>query len=121
MRHAAPAQAGHHPRARRRALRRSRAKGGRLGDGFFPGKGDHAELERLFGVARQAAFEAGRNPDVLTFTSGGNGAIGSRALDEVGELAAMGVTRVVLPSFLFWQDTEEALARYGAEIIAKAP
>jgi hypothetical protein len=69
----------------------------------------------------RAAFEAGRNPDVLTFTSGGNGAIGSRALDEVGELAAMGVTRVVLPSFLFWQDTEEALARYGAEIIAKAP
>lgn len=58
---------------------------------------------------------------MLTFTSGGNGAIGSRALDEVGELAAMGVTRVVLPSFLFWQDTEEALARYGAEIIAKAP
>jgi probable F420-dependent oxidoreductase len=104
---------GHSDAAARRA--------GRLGDGFFPGKGDHAELERLFGVARQAAFEAGRNPDVLTFTSGGNGAIGSRALDEVGELAAMGVTRVVLPSFLFWQDTEEALARYGAEIIAKAP
>lgn len=54
-------------------------------------------------------------------TSGGNGAVGSRALDEVKALAEMGVDRVVLPSFLFWKDTDAALERYEAEVISKAP
>lgn len=75
----------------------------------------------LFDVARAAATEAGNDPDQLVFTSGGNGAVGSRALDEVKALADLGVSRVVLPAFLFWQDTEAALARYGAEVIARAP
>lgn len=78
-------------------------------------------LGRLFDVARAAATEAGNDPDQLVFTSGGNGAVGSRALDEVKALADLGVSRVVLPAFLFWQDTEAALARYGAEVIARAP
>jgi probable F420-dependent oxidoreductase len=104
---------GHSDAAARRA--------GRLGDGFFPGKGDHAELTRLFDVARAAAAEAGNDPDDLVLTSGGNGAVGSRALDEVKALAEMGVDRVVLPSFLFWKDTDAALERYEAEVISKAP
>lgn len=104
---------GHSDAAARRA--------GRLGEGFFPGKGDHAELKRLYDVARAAAVEAGRDPDALGFTSGGNGAVGANALDEVRALAGIGVTRVVLPAFLFWHDTEDALARYGAEVIAHAP
>ncbi len=111
---AIPVHVGGHSNA---AARRA----GRLGDGFFPGKGDHAELGVLFDVARAAATEAGNDPDQLVFTSGGNGAVGSRALDEVKALADLGVSRVVLPAFLFWQDTEAALARYGAEVIARAP
>jgi probable F420-dependent oxidoreductase len=93
-------------------------RAGRLGDGFFPGKGSHDELARLFEVARTTAHEHGRDPSSIQMTTGGNGAIGSRALDEVEALAAIGADRVILPAFLFWEDTEAALARYGEEVIA---
>lgn len=103
---------GHTDAAARRA--------GRLGDGFFPGKGDHAELRRLFDLARRTAVEHGRDPAAIEMTTGGQGAVGSRALDEVKALAEIGTDRVIVPSFLFWADTADALARYGDEVIAKA-
>jgi probable F420-dependent oxidoreductase len=92
-------------------------RAGRLGDGFFPGKGTHEDQAKLF--ERASAVEHGRDPDAIQLTSGGNGAIGSGALDEVKALADMGVTRVMVPSFLFWEDTADALARYGDDVIAK--
>jgi probable F420-dependent oxidoreductase len=104
---------GHTDAAARRA--------GRLGDGFFPGKGTHDELSRLYDVARAAATEHGRDADAIEFTTGGNGAIGSGALDEVRALADIGTDRVILPAFLFWEDTADALARYGDEVISRAP
>jgi probable F420-dependent oxidoreductase len=100
---------GHTEAAARRA--------GRLGDGFFPAVSDHDRLRHLFAVAKESAAEAGRDPEALELTTGGGGAVGSRALDEVAALAEMGVERVVLPSFLFFSDTEAALARYGEEVI----
>jgi probable F420-dependent oxidoreductase len=103
---------GHTDAAARRA--------GRLGNGFFPGKGSHAELARLFDVVRATATEHGRDPGAIEFSTGGNGAIGSGALDEVAALADIGTTRVILPAFLFWEDTADALARYGDEVIARA-
>ena len=104
---------GHTDAAARRA--------GRLGDGFFPGKGSHQELARLFDVVRATATEHGRDPGAIEFSTGGNGAIGGGALDEVAALADIGTTRVILPSFLFWEDTADGLARYGDEVIARAP
>ncbi len=101
---------GHTDAAARRA--------GRLGDGFFPGKGSHEELARLFEVTRQAARDAGRDPGEIEFTTGGNGAVGARALDEARQLTEMGATRIIVPAFLFWRDTVDALARYGDEVIA---
>jgi probable F420-dependent oxidoreductase len=103
---------GHTKTAARRA--------GRLGDGFFPGRGGHAELAELFDIARGAAVEAGRDPAAIEFTTGGNGAVGGGALDEVKALADLGVDRVIVPSFLFWNDAESALGRYGDEVIARA-
>jgi probable F420-dependent oxidoreductase len=103
---------GHTEAAARRA--------GRLGDGFFPGKGSHEEQAALFDVMRATAKEHGRDPDAIEISSGGNGAIGGGALDEVKALADLGVTRVILPAFLFWNDTAEALARYGDEVIARS-
>lgn len=103
---------GHTDAAARRA--------GRLGDGFFPGKGSHEELARLFDVVRATATEHGRDPGAIEFSTGGNGAIGGGALDEVAALADIGTTRVILPAFLFWEDTSDALARYGDEVIARA-
>lgn len=110
---AVPVHVGGHSEA---AARRA----GRLGDGFFPAKGDHQRLRHLFDLARRSAEEAGRDPDALELTSGGNGAVGPGALAEVEALAALGVDRVVVPSFLFFSDPEVSIARYGEEVIAQA-
>lgn len=102
---------GHTPVAARRA--------GRLGDGFFPASGSHDRLAELFAVVRATAEEAGRDPDAIELTTGGNGALGPGALDEVAALAALGVDRVILPSFVFWNDPAGSLARYGDEVISQ--
>lgn len=72
---------GHSPAAARRA--------GRLGDGFFPARGAPAEL---FAMARDAAREAGRDPDKLEITVGL-----PEKLEDIPALAAMGVSRVLVP------------------------
>jgi probable F420-dependent oxidoreductase len=95
-------------------------RAGRLGDGFFPARGDHAELTHLFEIARTSARDAGRDPDALQFTTGGRGAVGERALDEVDALAKLGVTRVVVPAQLFFKEPIEGIARYGADVIARS-
>ena len=101
---------GHSEAAARRA--------GRLGDGFFPGEGNHAKLAALIEIARNAAADAGRDPQQLEITSGGRGVFGPGALDEVAALADLGVDRVVVPAFLFYADTADALTAFGAEVIA---
>jgi probable F420-dependent oxidoreductase len=102
---------GHSEAAARRA--------GRLGDGFFPGKGD---LPHLFSVARAAAEEAGRDPDALELTAGERDVIGPDALDGVKRLADMGVSRVVVPPLAFdGASIGDALKRYGDDVIARAP
>jgi probable F420-dependent oxidoreductase len=97
----------------------SARRAGRLGDGFFPGKGSHEELAKLFDVVRRTAEEHGRDPGSIQLTSAGRGAVGSRAAEEVELLAALGVQRVILPGFLFWNDPEEALGRYGEDVISQ--
>jgi probable F420-dependent oxidoreductase len=94
-------------------------RAGRLGDGYFPGKGTHEELARTFDIVRTTAREHGRDPDAIEMTTGGNGAVGSGALDEVKALTDLGVARVIVPAFLFYRDTEAALARYGEEVISR--
>jgi probable F420-dependent oxidoreductase len=102
---------GHTDAAARRA--------GRLGDGFFPGSTGHDETDRLFTLARDTAKEHGRDPDAIEMTTGGNGAIGPDALDEVKALADIGTDRVMIPAFTFWGNSD-ALHRYRDEVIAKA-
>jgi probable F420-dependent oxidoreductase len=94
-------------------------RAGRLGDGFFPGKGTHEQLARSFDIVRDTARQCGRNPDAIEMTTGGNGAIGPNALNEVKGLSDIGVARVIVPSFLFYRDTADSLARYGDEVISK--
>lgn len=102
---------GHSPAAARRA--------GRLGDGFFPGRGEHDDLRALFDIMRVTAVHAGRDPDAIELTAGGLGAVGEQALDEVAALAELGVGRVILPAFLFWRDPAADLARYAEDVIAR--
>lgn len=112
VRGAVPIHVGGHTEA-------SARRAGRLGDGYFPGKGSHEELAHLFDVVRLSAAEHGRDPGSIKLTSAGRGAVGSRATEEVEMLAAMGVSRVILPSFLFWNDPEETLAAYGDDVISQ--
>lgn len=102
---------GHTEPAARRA--------GRLGDGFFPGSGTHEELVHLLDVMRATAKEHGRDPEAIEISSGGKGAIGEGALDEIKQLADLGVDRVMIPSFIFFGDPD-GIARYGDEVISRA-
>jgi len=72
---------GHSKAAARRA--------GRLGDGFFPARG---WPEELFALARQTAKQHGRDPDEIELT-----ASLPDDLDDIPKLAAMGVTRILIP------------------------
>jgi probable F420-dependent oxidoreductase len=95
-------------------------RAGRLGDGFFPASGSHDRLAELFDTVRATARDHGRDPDAVELSTGGNGAVGANALDEVKALADLGVHRVILPSFLFFGSPADDLARYGDEVIAKS-
>lgn len=104
---------GHSNAAARRA--------GRLGDGFFPGKGSNERLRELFGIMRDAAREAGRDPEAIELTTGGAAAFAPDPVAALRELEEdLGVHRVVIPPLAF--DPEEigpALARFGNDVIAK--
>jgi len=67
-------------------------RAGRIADGFFPGRSKPDEVRALLQTMRQAAEEAGRNPDSIELTLG--------ALPDPGfveQLVELGVDRVVLP------------------------
>jgi probable F420-dependent oxidoreductase len=100
---------GHTEAAARRA--------GRLGDGFFPAKG---ETEHLIEVMRDTARDAGRDPDAIEITTGGGDVFGPGALDSVAKLADIGVERIVVPPLAFdAPGIHDALARFADEVIAK--
>ena len=95
-------------------------RAGRLGDGFFPGSGTHESLAELIDVMREAATEAGRDPDAIEVTSGGNGALGSGALEEIKKLADLGVSRVIIPPLAFDVEGQRtAFAQYGEDVISR--
>lgn len=104
---------GHSPAAARRA--------GRIGDGFFPAKGD---LPALLGEMRTAAEQAGRDPDAIEVSCSGAAVVGggAAALDEVGRLAELGVSRLLVPPLSYDPAAlGDSLARFGDEVIARAP
>jgi probable F420-dependent oxidoreductase len=102
---------GHSPAAARRA--------GRLGDGFFPAKGD---LPALLDELRTAAEAAGRDPADIEVTWSGASVLagGEQALDEVGRLAEMGVARLAIPPLSYDPAAVgDALAAFGQDVIAR--
>lgn len=103
---------GHSVAAARRA--------GRIGDGFFPAKG---ELPELLDAMRKAADEAGRDADAIEVTAGGVAVMGGgeAALDEVGRLADLGVDRLILPPLSYDPSAiGDALGAFGEDVIARA-
>ncbi len=103
---------GHSPAAARRA--------GRLGDGFFPAKGD---LPALLDELRAAAESAGRDPADIEVTWTGASVLvgGEQALEEVGKLAEMGVARLAIPPLAYDPAAiGDALAAFGQDVIARS-
>jgi len=90
-------------------------RAGRLGDGFFPGKGDIAEL---VDIVRQTAVDHGRDPEAIEITYGDAELMTVPGSEKVEELAAIGVDRVIVPSFIFLGNPAEDLAAFGEKMIA---
>ena len=98
---------GHTKAAARRA--------GRLGDGFFPGRGALADLGPLLDEMRAAAVDAGRDPDAIEVTAGG-------AMDPEGAkpYIDLGVSRLVIPPLGYDLATlREQLPRFADNVISK--
>jgi probable F420-dependent oxidoreductase len=105
---------GHSQAAARRA--------GRLGDGFFPAGRSDDELASLIATMRAAAEQAGRDPSAIEITTTGLAAFAPDPVDALGRLAALGVSRVVIPP-LTYDPTAigPTLAGFAANTIAKLP
>ncbi len=96
---------GHVEAAARRAAR--------IGDGFFPAKGD---LNRLFEIVREECEKIGRDPAEVELTTGGP----VRSLDDVKRFEDMGVSRLILPPPGFDPDgLEKGLEKLGNDLISK--
>jgi probable F420-dependent oxidoreductase len=102
---------GHSKAAARRA--------GRLGDGFFPGKGSIDELRELFDVARQTAADSGRDPAAIELTAGHAGLFGDDPVGAAQELASIGVSRSIVPAFLLVKGSTADRAEELAERIVR--
>ncbi len=95
--------------------RRAAERAGRIGDGFFPGTGD---LGDSISMMRDAAADAGRDPNQIEVTAFEPGVLGSDPVGAVEALVAQGVSRIPIPAFLFLNDTANALAGFGERVIA---
>lgn len=75
-------------------------RAGRLGDGFFPGKGTIPELTEMIDIVQQSAAEHGRDPEAIEITAAHPGIMGDDPVGAAQELASIGVSRTILPAFL---------------------
>jgi probable F420-dependent oxidoreductase len=98
---------GHSPAAAKRA--------GRLGDGFFPALGEIPRLQELFGIMRDAAAQAGRNPGQIELSC-----MARAAVDSVKAVADIGISRVVVaPPAFDKEGLSRGLEKIGNEVIAR--
>jgi probable F420-dependent oxidoreductase len=93
-------------------------RAGRLGDGFFPGKGTIAELTEMVDVVRQSAADHDRDAEAIEITAAHPGLFGDDPVGAAQELASIGVSRTIAPAFmLLGSDGVEAKATEMAERI----
>lgn len=95
-------------------------RAGRLGDGFFPGRGAPERLRELLATMRQAAEEAGRDPDAIEVTAGTTAVFGDDPLGAVGELVEVGVDRIAIPPLSFDPSAVgDAMATFADRVISR--
>ena len=100
---------GHSEAAARRAAR--------LGDGFFPARGDRETLNRLFAVLREECGKVGRDPRDIEITSGA----GAKAdPDVVKRFQDLGVQRFMIsPAGPTEDSIRKGLGEFADRVIAK--
>jgi probable F420-dependent oxidoreductase len=93
-------------------------RAGRLGDGFFPGKGSIAELSEMIDVVRQTAADHDRDAAAIEITAAHPGLFGDDPVGAAQELSDIGVSRTIIPAFLLLgSEGAEAKAAQLAETI----
>lgn len=97
---------GDSPAAARRA--------GRLGDGYMPGNASIDKLTEQIGLMRDAAKEAGRDPDAIELIAGAGAPPGDKLYARVEQLAAIGVQQAIVPAF-----PADVLAGVGDDLVAR--
>jgi probable F420-dependent oxidoreductase len=96
-------------------------RAGRLGDGFFPGKGTPAELADLIDIVRQTAAGQGRDPAAIEITAGTPGVFGDDPVGAAQELAGIGVSRIVVPAFaLMKPNASDATQAFAERVLQPA-
>jgi len=90
-------------------------RAGRVGDGFWPAGGD---LRELITLARQTAEDAGRDPESIEITGQHPGVFGDDPAAAVEELESWGVSRTIVPAYMFLRNTADSLAEFGDKVIA---
>jgi probable F420-dependent oxidoreductase len=90
-------------------------RAGRMGDGFFPAKGEIADL---FEIARQAAADHDRDPSSIEMTSSHPGIFGDDPDAAIQEAAEWGMDRMIIPAFMYLGNPAEKMAGI-AEVIAR--
>jgi probable F420-dependent oxidoreductase len=92
----------------------------RLADGYFPGEGDPERLGGLIRRVREAAEQAGRDPNGIAI----NAMFGQQMADPIAgaeQLAALGVDRAMVPAFFFaGPGGLERLAQFAERVIGSA-
>jgi probable F420-dependent oxidoreductase len=111
---AVPIHIGGHSRA-------AAERAGRIGDGFFPGRGSTAELTELIDIVRQTAAAAGRDASQIEITAGTSGLFGTDPAATVEEMAAIGIDRLTVAAFaLMRPSTLEGIAAFSERVIHRS-
>jgi probable F420-dependent oxidoreductase len=93
-------------------------RAGRLGDGYFPAQGTPAELAVLIDAVHQSAADADRDPSTIELTCSITPEFTSDPVGGAEELAALGITRVLVPAFaLLEPNPTEALSAFQQHVI----
>ena len=96
-------------------------RAGRLGDGFFPGRGTPEQLVEMLDIVRQTAAGAGRDPGLIEVTASHPGLFGDDPVGAVQEMAALGVSRLIVPAFTMMKPTAtEAMESFAERVIRPA-
>lgn len=97
----------------------SARRAGRLGDGFYPGKGDDERLGALIGLMRASAEKAGRDADAIEVMVNAPPNLVDDPIGVVESLAALGVSRVLIPPMTFDAAAiGDVLGDFGEKVIA---